>query len=106
MPHKRKEDFINDKRRVSYLHAVYSRIYRHQSILIEGEYGVGKTRFLDLIKPKKRKILWVESLNNIHEILASILQQLDYDAPPAWRRKSKHLDMIKAIQILILNSGS
>jgi len=65
MPRKRKEDFINDKRRVSYLHAVYNRIYRDQSVLIEGDYGVGKTRFLELIKPKKRKIIWVESLNNI-----------------------------------------
>jgi hypothetical protein len=102
MPHKRKEDFINDKRRVSYLHAVYSRIYRDQSILIEGEYGVGKTRFLELIKPKKRKIVWVESLNNIHEILASILQQLDYQAPSSWRRTSKHLKMIKALSGFII----
>jgi len=91
MTRKRKEDFINDKRRVSYLHAVYNRIYRDQSVLIEGEYGVGKTRFLELIKPKKRKIVWLESLNNIHEILASILQQLDYEAAPSWRRTSKHL---------------
>ena len=102
MPHKRKEDFINDKRRVSYLHAVYSRIYRDQSILIEGEYGVGKTRFLDLIKPKKRKIVRVESLNNIHEILASILQQLDYQAPPSWRQTSKHLKIIKALSGFII----
>jgi DNA-binding NtrC family response regulator len=72
------------------------------SVLIEGEYGVGKTRFLELIKPKKRKILWVESLNNIHEILASILQQLDYQAPSSWRRTSKHLKMIKALSGFII----
>jgi len=29
-----KEDFISDKRRVSYLSATYSRIYRGQSVLI------------------------------------------------------------------------
>ena len=102
MPRKRKEDFINDKRRVSYLHAIYSRIYRDQSVLIEGDYRVAKTRFLDLIKPKKRKIVWVESLNNIHEILASILQQLDYQAPPSWRRTSRHLNMIKALSGFII----
>ena len=43
---KRKEDFINDKRRVAYLGAIYNRIYRGQSVLIEGDYGVGKSRFL------------------------------------------------------------
>jgi len=90
----RKEDFINDKRRVSYLHAIYSRIYRAQSVLIEGDYGVGKSRFLELIKPKKLNTVWVESLDNIHEMLASILQQLNFEAHPTYRRKSKHLKMV------------
>lgn len=40
-----KENFISDKRRISYLSAIYNRIYRGQSVLIEGDYGVGKTRF-------------------------------------------------------------
>ena len=48
---KRKETFINDKRRISYLAAIYSRIYRGKSVLVEGDYGVGKSRFLDLIQP-------------------------------------------------------
>ena len=91
---RRKEDFINDKRRVSYLHAIYNRIYRGQSVLIEGDYGVGKSRFLELIQPKKLNIVWVESLDNIHEILASILQQLNFEAPSTYRRKSKHLKML------------
>lgn len=94
MKHRRKEAFINDKRRVSYLHAIYNRIYRGQSVLIEGDYGVGKSRFLELIKPKKLHIVWVESLDNIHEILASILQQLDFEAAPTYHRKSKHLKII------------
>jgi ABC-type lipoprotein export system ATPase subunit len=50
---KRKESFINDKRRVSYLASVYNRITRGKSVLIEGGYGAGKTRFLHLIQPKK-----------------------------------------------------
>jgi len=91
---RRKEDFINDKRRVSYLSAIYNRIYRGQSVLIEGDYGVGKSRFLELIKPKKLNIVWVESLDNIHEILASILQQLNFEAISTYRRKSKHLKML------------
>lgn len=91
---RRKEDFINDKRRVSYLSAIYNRIYRGQSVLIEGDYGVGKSRFLELIKPKKLSIVWVESLDNIHEILASILQQLNFEAVSTYRRKSKHLKML------------
>jgi thymidine kinase len=88
---KRKESFINDKRRLSYLGAVYNRIYRGQSVLIEGDYGVGKTRFLKLINPKKLHRVWVESLFNVHEILASILKSLNYEAVATYRRTPDHL---------------
>jgi len=91
---KRKEHFINDKRRVSYLGAVYNRIYRGQSVLIEGDYGVGKSQFLKLLKPKKLQPVWVESLFNVHEILASILQELNYEAKSTYRRTPAHLKMI------------
>jgi thymidine kinase len=91
----RKQSFINDKRRVSYLSAVYNRIYRGQSVLIEGEYGVGKTRFLELLKPKKLQGVWVESLFNVHEILASILQGLNYEAVATYRRTPQHLKLIR-----------
>ncbi len=91
---KRKESFINDKRRVSYLAAVYNRIYRGRSVLIEGDYGVGKSRFLKLLKPKKLQCVWVESLFNIHETLASILQGLNYEATATYRRTPSHLKMI------------
>lgn len=91
---KRKVDFINDKRRVSYLGAVYNRIYRGQSVLIEGDYGVGKSRFLKLIKPNKLHSVWVESLFNVHEILASILQGLNYEATATYKRTPDHLKMI------------
>ncbi len=92
---KRKESFINDKRRVSYLSAVYNRIYRGQSVLIEGDYGVGKSRFLKLIRPKKLQDVWVESLFNVHEMLASILQGLNYEATATYRRTPNHLKMIR-----------
>lgn len=92
---KRKESFINDKRRVSYLAAVYNRIYRGQSVLIEGDYGVGKSRFLKLIKPKKLQGVWVESLFNVHVILSSILQGLNYEATATYRRTPDHLKMIQ-----------
>ena len=91
---KRKESFINDKRRVSYLSAVYNRIYRGQSVLIEGDYGVGKTKFLKLLHPKKLHAVWVESLFNIHETLASILKELNYDTIATYRRTPEYLRMV------------
>jgi hypothetical protein len=91
---KRKESFINDKRRVSYLSSVYSRINRGKSVLIEGGYGVGKTRFLQLIQPKKLHGVWVESLFNVHEMLASILQELNYEASANYRRSPGYLKLI------------
>ena len=94
MTFSRKKDFINDKRRISYLSSVYTRIYRGQSVLVEGAYGVGKTRFLELIKPKKLMPVCLESLDNKHEILASILQGLDYESTPSHWRTSAHLKKI------------
>ncbi len=89
-----KEDFISDKRRVSYLSATYNRIYRGKSVLIEGDFGAGKTRFLQLLRPKKLHAVWVESLFNIHETLASILEELDYDTTATYRRTPQYLKMI------------
>ena len=91
---KRKEDFINDKRRISYLSATYNRIYRGKSVLIEGDFGVGKTRFLKLLHPKKLHAVWVESLFNIHETLASILKELNYDTIATYRRTPEYLKTI------------
>jgi thymidine kinase len=89
-----KENFISDKRRVSYLAATYNRIYRGQSVLIEGDFGAGKTRFLELLRPKKLHAIWVESLFNIHETLASILKELNYDTSATYRRTPQYLKMI------------
>jgi thymidine kinase len=94
MTYNRKEDFINDGRRISYLRSVYTRIYSGQSVLVQGAYGYGKTRFLDMIKPKKLMTVRLESLDNKHEILASILHELDYDAIPSHWRTSTHLKKI------------
>jgi len=91
---RRKEDFINDKRRISYLAATYNRIYRGQSVLIEGDYGVGKSRFLKLLRPKKLHAVWVESLFNIHETLAAILKELNYDTKATYRRTPEYLKMV------------
>ncbi len=87
-------DFISDKRRVSYLSATYNRIYRGQSVLIEGDFGAGKTRFLQLLRPKKLHTVWVESLFNIHETLAAILRELNYDTKATYRRTPQYLKII------------
>ena len=62
--------------------------------MIEGAYGVGKTRFLELLNPKKLKIVRLESLDKKHEILASLLQELNYEAIASHWRTSSHLKKI------------
>lgn len=94
---KRKQKLIHDQRRVSYLHAIYNRIYRGKSILIEGDYGVGKSQFLTLIKPKKLTLISLESLDKTHELLASILQQFNVDEKPAYHLMSQHLRQINGL---------
>jgi len=91
---KRKEAFINDKRRISYLAAVYNRIYRGQSVLIEGDYGAGKSRFLELIRPKKLQTVTVESLFKTHNILALILKDLNYEAKATYWHLPENLKRI------------
>ncbi len=105
---KRKECFINDKRRVSYLGSVYNRIYRGKSVLIEGNYGAGKSQFLKLIKPNKLQCVWVESLFNVHEILASVLRGLNYDVKATYRRTPEHLKMICSLNdfFIVIDEGS
>ena len=99
---KRKESFINDKRRVSYLASVYYRITRGKSVLIEGGYGVGKSRFLQLIQPKKLHAVWVESLFNVHVLLASILQELNYEAHASYRKTPGYLKLICSLSNFFL----
>jgi hypothetical protein len=101
---KRKESFINDKRRVSYLASAYYRINHGKSLLIEGGYGAGKTRFLQLIKPKRLRGVWVESLFTVHEILASILRELDYEANANYRRSPAYLKRYALFPIIFFSS--
>ncbi len=96
------DHFIHDKRRRSYLGVIYNSIYRGRSVLIEGDYGVGKSSFLDLIKPKKLKKVRLESLDKTHEILAAILEQLNYDVKPAYHRCSRHLKMITSLNHFVI----
>ena len=103
-----KEAFISDKRRISYLSATYNRIYRGKSVLIEGDFGAGKTRFLQLLQPKKLHAVWVESLFNIHEILAAILKELNYDTTATYRRTPQYLKMIRNLSncFIIIDEAS
>lgn len=59
-----------------------------------GDFGAGKARFLKLLRPKKLHAIWVESLFNIHETLASILRELNYETRATYRRTPEYLKMI------------
>jgi len=92
------ESFINDKCRRSYLDVIYNSIDRGKSVLIEGDYGAGKSSFLTLIKSKKLNKVRLESLDKTHEILASILEQLNYEVKPGYHLCSGHLKMITSLK--------
>ncbi|MDD4275283.1 MAG: hypothetical protein PHG14_16350 [Desulfobacter postgatei] len=68
--------------------------------MIEGDFGAGKTRFLKLLRPKKRHAIWVDSLFNIHETLASILRELNYDTPATYRRTPVPENDLRFVQLL------
>jgi len=104
----RKESFINDDRRRSYLGATYNRINRGKSVLIEGDYGVGKSQFINLLNSKKRQVIRVESLFNIHETLASILKKLNYDVKATYRRTPEYLERICSLSnhIIVIDEAN
>jgi len=104
----RKENFINDQRRRSYLSATYNRINRGKSVLIEGDYGVGKSRFLTLLNSRKRQTIQVESLFNIHETLASILKKLNYDVKATYRRTPEYLERVCSLSnhVIIIDEAN
>ncbi len=70
--------------------------------MIEGDYGVGKSRFLELIAPKKLRKAPVESLFGVHETMASILRELNYDATAHYRRTPEYLKTIRGLSDCIL----
>lgn len=47
-----------------------------------------------MLRPKKLHAVWAESLFNIHEILAAILKELNYDTTATYRRTPQYLKMI------------
>ncbi len=104
----RKENFINDDRRRSYLGATYNRINRGKSVLIEGDYGVGKSQFINLLNSKKRQVIRIESLFNIHETLASILKKLNYDVKATYRRTPEYLERICSLSdhIIVIDEAN
>lgn len=62
--------------------------------MIEGDYGVGKSRFLELVVPKKLRRVRVESLFGVHETMASILRELNYETTAHYRRTPEYFKTI------------
>jgi len=88
--------FIRDEMRARYINAIYNRIRIGKSVLLTGRYGSGKSFLLDKIRPKTRRVIRLESLNPLTDMLASILQQLEYDVKKSNHYKMDHLRMICA----------
>lgn len=72
------KDWIRDPLRDSYMRAAYNRIARGRSCLIVGPYGSGKSTLLSQLQPRKRRLVYAESLAPLGEMLGGMLRQLDY----------------------------
>ena len=61
-----------------------------------------------MLRPKKLHAVWVESLFNIHEILAAILKELNYDTTATYRRTPQYLKMIRNLSncFIIIDEAS
>lgn len=70
------ELFIKDKQRKLLNDQLYNRIRRGKSCLVVGEFGRGKTAFLDQIKPKHRIVIKVDSLLSANMMLNKIKSKL------------------------------
>jgi Cdc6-like AAA superfamily ATPase len=91
----RKEVFVTDSLRESFINVIHNRIHRGKSSLIIGTYGSGKTRLLDKISVKKKRIVRVNSVQPVHIIFSDILSQLGRKVNPRnLQNKGVYLNMI------------
>jgi len=98
----RKEVFVRDKLRESFLNVINNRIERGKSSLIIGQYGSGKTGLPGQVKPKKR-VAWVNTVQPVHIIFADILEQLGRKVNPRnLQNKGLYLNMILEQQFVML----
>lgn len=98
----RKESYVKDKLRESFINVINNRIERGKSSLIIGTYGCGKTGLLRQIKPKKR-VAWVNSVQPVHLILANILDQLGRKVNARnLQNKGLYLDMVTEQSFVLL----
>jgi len=101
------EETVNDDLRLSLLDRINKRIKKGKSILIVGEFGSGKTNFLNQIKTKHLAISKVESLGALNYFLASILRQRQYTFTPKINKSVEYLQAICAMknQAIIIDDG-
>ena len=92
---------VDDIRR-SFLNMTYNRIEKGKSTLFIGKIGAGKTKFLDLIRPKKLTITRVESLGSLNYFLVSILRQKEYNVAPKMNRSTEYLEAICKIKNMVI----
>jgi len=88
------DGFIKDRMREVYLEGIYRRISEGKSTLIVGEYGCGKTRILDEIEPRNKKIVRVESLSTLTDLFENILRQVSRNVKVNLIKKASYLEMI------------
>jgi hypothetical protein len=93
---------IQDDIRTSFLNVIYKRIQQGKSSLVIGGIGSGKTKFLDMIQPKRKTVPYVQSLGSLNYILVSILRKSKFLFTPKMNRSAEYLDAICNIKDLVI----
>ena len=88
---------IMDKMRSTFLETINFRLRQNKSVMIFGEYGVGKTTLLSQIDTLKlnKMFIRIESLDAIEKILAHILNESGFNVPSTRNSLSDNLKKIK-----------
>jgi len=93
---------IIDQKRKKFLEEIIYRMNRQRSVMLIGEFGVGKTTLLNQIKAEHtvlKKIITIESLDPIESILADIINQVNQEGAVGTRtRVPRHLRKVRSLK--------
>lgn len=99
---RKKRPWIEDERRKLFMNAIYNSARKGESSLLVGEFGSGKTTMLGMVAPRSRQKVELESLDDINELLASILNQCKFNVMPHYHLVSQHLREVCALNDIIV----
>ncbi|MBF0609470.1 MAG: AAA family ATPase [Magnetococcales bacterium] len=94
--------YIQDEQRINIANAINSNIGRGKSVLLIGEYGVGKSFFIKNLFKNNVKAIWAESLYSYKYFLTDILSKSVISISPKIKSRDHYLRTILKLKDIFI----